>query len=172
MRTIGVSVAVPEPWGGELQRYRVRLGDAAAAGIPTHITLLPPVEVDDAELPGILEHLDTVASGTAAFPVHLRGTGTFRPVSPVVFVAVVQGISSCEQLAARIQQGPLAPEAQYPYHPHVTVAHHLEEAQLDRAFEELSGYECRFTAKSVSVYSHAGRSGWSRFRDLPLGPRR
>ena len=29
---------------------------------------------------------------TRAFTVHLRGTGTFRPVSPVVFVTVVEGI--------------------------------------------------------------------------------
>jgi len=169
VRTIGVSVAVPEPWGSELQRYRVALGDASAAGIPTHITLLPPVEVEDEELPEILGHLRAAAAATRAFPLHLRGTGTFRPVSPVVFVNVVEGISCCEQLAGVVRHGPLAVEPRYPYHPHVTVAHHLEEALLDRAFAELAGFECRFSVESISLYSHEGRRGWSRFHDLPLG---
>ena len=81
----------------------------------------------------------------------------------------MQGISSCEQLAGRVRRGPLAFEARYPYHPHVTVAHDLEEPLLDRAFEELAGYECRFTAESLSLSNQADAGGWSRFRDLPLG---
>ena len=37
------------------------------------------------------EHLAAVAARHAPFVVHLRGTATFRPVSPVVFVQVVEG---------------------------------------------------------------------------------
>ena len=46
MPTIGVSVAVPDPWGTELQQYRIGMGDASALHIPTHITLLPPHVVE------------------------------------------------------------------------------------------------------------------------------
>ena len=49
--TIGVAIAVPEPWGSELQDYRVGARRRVAPRIPTHITLLPPIDVDDAELP-------------------------------------------------------------------------------------------------------------------------
>ena len=45
MPTIGVSLAVPEPWGSRLQDFRVANGDARAPTIPTHITLVPPLEV-------------------------------------------------------------------------------------------------------------------------------
>ncbi len=168
MATIGVAVSVPDPWGAELQRYRVDLGDAAATGIPTHITLLPPTEVDDGLLPGVEEHLQQVAAGVSAFPVQLRGTGTFRPVSPVVFVNVVQGISRCEQLAAAVRRGPLAVDAQYPYHPHVTVAHGLPEPLLDRAFEELAGFDGRFDVDAVTLYVHRAGEGWTPHRRLPL----
>jgi 2'-5' RNA ligase len=166
--TIGVSVAVPDPWGGELQDYRVRLGDGAASGIPTHITLLPPTEVDDEMLPGIHEHLVAAASRCAPFATHLRGTGTFRPVSPVVFVNVVAGISYCEVLADAVRKGPLAIEAEFPYHPHVTVAHHLDEPLLDRAYEELSGFECRFTVEFFSLYEHRPEQGWTPVTDFGL----
>ena len=168
MTTIGVAVAVPDPCGARLQEYRVALGDPAAAGIPTHITLLPPIDVEDDLLPRIGEHLREVAAAVEAFPVHLRGTGTFRPVSPVVFVSLAQGISSCEQLAAGVRRGPLAVDALYPYHPHVTVAHGLDEHLLDRAFDELAGFECRFQVARVTLYVHRDGDGWTPHRHLPL----
>ena len=169
MPTIGVSVAVPEPWGSELQQYRIDLGDDSARHIPTHVTLLPPHEVPDAELDGVLYHLEAVASRTAPFRVHLRGTGTFRPVSPVVFVGVVEGISACEQLASAVRRGPLAIERAFPYHPHVTVAHHLSEAKLEQAFVELEKYEASFEVAEMWMYLHEADSGWTPSRSIAFG---
>ncbi len=166
---IGVSVAVPEPWGQMLQDYRVRLGDHVAHGIPTHVTLLPPVEVDEATLPAVSRHLEEVGADTDPFELHLRGTGTFRPVSPVVFINVVRGISSCEQLASRVRQGPLAVTTRFPYHPHVTVAHDLDDAVLDRAFEELERFDCRFTVEHISLYFHHAGTGWAPAHEFALG---
>ncbi len=168
MATIGVAVAVPEPWGSELQDYRVALGDDTATSIPTHITLLPPIDVEDHLVPGIHDHLRAVAAGATPFRVHLRGTGTFRPVSPVVFVNVVEGISSCEQLAKKVRQGPLAVDQQFPYHPHVTVAHRLPEEKLDQAFDELSGFDCRFIVRHVRLYEHDDTNGWRPAYDFAL----
>ncbi len=168
MPTIGVSIAVPEPWGSRLQDYRCALGDKSALGIPTHITLMPPVETTGAELLEIEEHLAAVAARNAGFRIHLRGTGTFRPVSPVVFIVVVEGISACEQLAVRVRSGPLAQDLQFPYHPHVTVAHHLDDPALDRAFTELADFECAFTADRFSLYVHDDDDGWVPTSDFPL----
>jgi 2'-5' RNA ligase len=102
--------------------------------------------------------------------MHLRGTGTFRPVSPVVFVTVAAGISSCEQLAASVRRGPLRTKLQFPYHPHVTVAHHLADDLLDRAFAELGGFECDFVVDRFSLYVHEPGTGWVPTRDFPLAP--
>jgi 2'-5' RNA ligase len=166
--TIGVAIAVPEPWGSRLQDYRTALGDKSAVGIPTHITLMPPYESHSREVPAIAEHLAHAAAETGSFKIHLRGTGTFRPVSPVVFVVVVEGISACEQLAFAIRRGPLERDLQFPYHPHVTVAHELDDASLDRAFEELSDFECEFVADHFSLYVHDEDCGWMPTRDFPL----
>ena len=169
MPTIGVSLAVPEPWGTELQRYRIDLGDEPARGIPTHITLLPPHEVAVEELGEVVDHLAQVAAQTEPFTVHLRGTGTFRPVSPVVFIGVVQGISQCEQLAKDVRQGPLRVERRFPYHPHVTVAHDLPESHLEKAFVELERFEATFTASQMWMYLHDEVAGWQPTRAFPLG---
>lgn len=160
MPTIGVSIAVPEPWGRELQGYRVRLGDSTAELIPTHITLLPPHECSADEVALLRGHLTTVAATTAPFRIHLRGTGTFRPVSPVVFVGVVAGISQCEQLAGQVRRGPLRMTTRFPYHPHVTVAHDVGEERLDRAFRELAGFDCQFDVDAFRLYEFQEPAGW------------
>ncbi len=168
MPTIGVSVAVPEPWGSELQQYRIDVGDDSARHIPTHITLLPPHEVATDHVDGILTHLDEVAAQAPAFRVHLRGTGTFLPVSPVVFIGVVEGISGCEQLAGHVQQGPLAIDRAFPYHPHVTIAHDLPEARLETAFTELADYDASFDVAQMWLYLHDPATGWAPTRAFDL----
>lgn len=169
MPTIGVAIAIPEPWASELQDYRTSIGDTTATQIPTHITLIPPAEVDDADLDSVTSHLAGAASAVEPFDIHLRGTGTFRPVSPVVFVTLAEGISACELLADAVRQGPLAVDLDFPYHPHVTIAHHLDDPTLDRAFDELAGFECRFSVDSFSLYVHDEQAGWQPTHDYGLG---
>lgn len=167
MPVIGVAVAVPEPWASELTGYRQAIGDPTAEGVPSHITLIPPIEVDD-DLTAIEEQLVAAAAAVDPFDVHLRGTATFRPVSPVVFIGLVEGISQCEQLAEAVRQGPLAIDLDFPYHPHVTVAHHLDDAALDRAFADLAGFDCRFRVADFHLYVHDPKEGWKATRTFPL----
>ena len=87
----------------------------------------------------------------------------------MVFVTLVEGISNCEQLAKALRRGPLDVDLQYPYHPHVTIAHHLGDEQLDRAFEELSDFECEFDVTGFHLYVHDDATGWRPTRDFPLG---
>jgi 2'-5' RNA ligase len=166
--TIGVAIAVPEPWGEQLQAYRADLGDTTAEGIPTHITLMPPFEVDEGAVPRIEQHLAEASALNSEFHIHLRGTGTFRPVSPVVFVMLAEGISACEQLAFSVRRGPLKTDLQFPFHPHVTVAHHLADGMLDRAFADLASFECQFTVDRFALYVHDRNNGWVPTRDFAL----
>jgi 2'-5' RNA ligase len=165
--TIGVAIAVPAPWGAQLQDYRTALGDERAAGIPTHVTLVPPQGIDPSQERVVEQHLEEASTANGAFRMHLRGTGTFRPVSPVVFVTVAEGISSCEALARSVRRGPLDIEREFPYHPHVTVAHHLSDDVLDRAFAELADFECDFVVDRFSLYVHDG-AGWVPTRHFTL----
>lgn len=160
---------VPEPWGTELQQYRIDVGDEAARHIPTHITLLPPHEVSEDDIDAVIDHLEEVAAGMEPFRVHLRGTGTFEPVSPVVFIGVVEGISQCEQLAADVRRGPLVIERLFPYHPHVTVAHDLPGEHLDRAFSDLGDFDAAFDVAELWMYLHDEASGWQPTKAFPLG---
>ncbi|MFE3327691.1 2'-5' RNA ligase family protein [Streptomyces sp. NPDC059176] len=165
--TLGVSIAVPEPFGSLLQERRAGFGDPAAHGIPTHVTLLPPTEADASVLPAVEAHLVRVAAASRPFPMRLSGTGTFRPLSPVVFVKVVEGAAGCTQLQQRVRDasGPLVRELQFPYHPHVTVAHGIAEEAMDRAFEELAGYEAAWTCASFALYEQGADGVWRKLRE-------
>jgi len=99
----------------------------------------------------------------------LRGTGTFRPTSPVVFVQVSGGIADCELLEKEVRQGPLDRPLDFYYHPHVTVAHHVPEPNLDQAFTELSDFECAFEVDEFHLYEHGEDGVWRPVRSFTLG---
>jgi len=157
---ISVSIAVPAPFAGELQRLRASFGDPSARTIPTHVTLLSPTEISDEDGPAIHDHLRRVAGEQRPFRMFLRSTGTFRPVSPVVFVQVAGGISACERIEQAIRTGPLKRDKQFYYHPHVTVAHHVDDGSMDRAFNELASYECSFEVRSFDLFEHGSDLVW------------
>jgi 2'-5' RNA ligase len=168
-REFGVAIGLPEPIHSELQGWREQLGDPNAADIPPHITLLPPTALDEFRLHDVEEHLRQVAAAEEPFDVHLRGSSTFRPVSPVVFVPLAVGISGCERIEGKVRAGPLARELSFPYHPHVTVAHDVGDEMLDRAFAELASYEARFRVWGFTLFEQGPDSVWRPQRDFPFG---
>jgi 2'-5' RNA ligase len=167
---IGVAIDVPEPWGSALTRRRAEAGDPQAAYTPAHVTLLGPTEVAADALPAVEKHLEAVASAQVPFTIHLRGTGTFRPITEVVFVTLAMGISECELLAESIAAAEgVHRGSRFPYHPHVTIAQDVPSAALDAAFDDLSGFSARFPVSSFTLFSHGGEGPWRRRRDFPLG---
>ena len=108
------------------------------------------------------------ASSGVPFTVHLRGTGTFRPVSPVVFVALAEGISGTEQLASTLRSGALDVPLAFPFHPHVTIAHHVSEAAMDRAEDQLAGFRLRFTVGAFQLYEQDDDGVWHQIETYPL----
>lgn len=158
--TIGVAIAVPEPAATELHKLRSRAGDPQADIVPPHVTLLPPTLVEPILLPDIEKHLATVAADHPAFVMRLAGPGTFLPVSRVVFAQVSQGLANCELLEAGVRSGVLTGRAAYPFHPHVTIAHEMPDAQLDRAYESLRGYEAQFGVDEFSMFEQDAHGAW------------
>lgn len=168
-RNIGVAIEVPQPFGKDLQAWRRRLGDPAAMRIPPHVTLLPPTAVPVERLPVVEGHLRRIAAEETPFTITLRGTGTFRPVSPVTFVQLSAGISECERLESRVRSGPLFRETKFNYHPHVTVAHDVGEEALERGYVELKEYQATFDVWGFTLFEEGPDKVWRPQRDFPFG---
>jgi 2'-5' RNA ligase len=168
--TIGVALPIPEPFLGELGAYRERFGDPLAHAIVAHITLVPPLEVpDEAALAAVLEHLARVSATVEPFPLVLAGAGTFRPVSPVVFVPIAEGEAAVRAVEAVVRAGPLHRRLQFPFHPHVTVAHDLAEEWLDQAEEAMEPYRAAFDVASLGLFVQGGDGVWRQRVEIAFG---
>ncbi len=171
-RMFGVAIGLPEPVAGELTAWRARVGDGQAGKVPPHVTLLPPTMIGPTALPAVYEHLCAVAATREPFEMHLHGTGTFRPISQVVFVAVANGIAHCELLESDVRAGPLSREVEFPYHPHVTVAHDVPEEMLDKAYDGLSDFDARFAVDRFTEFEQDCTGRWLPVQDFPFGAAR
>lgn len=161
MITIGVAIDIPSPWREILTMRRAAAGDPEAAHVPAHLTLLGPTEISEEELPTIDRFLRAIAARHWPFALLLRGTGTFRPVTQVVFVTVAIGISECERLHRSMLAMPVRlREQRFPYHPHVTVAHEVSARQLDAVFDDLATFQASFQVSDFTLFEHAPTGQW------------
>lgn len=167
--TVGVAIAIPHPHASVLAKWRRHVGDPEADLTPPHVTLLPPTPVPADTLDEIEQHLAGVAVTGAPFAMHLAGTGTFRPLSPVVFIQIARGVSDCELLESAIRRGPLVRELEFPYHPHVTVAHDVGDEGLDEAYDGLAYFVARFTVDGFGLFLRDADGRWQRRREFALG---
>jgi 2'-5' RNA ligase len=82
---------------------------------------------------------------------------------------VSRGVGDCEELESQIRRGPLERELQYPYHPHVTVAHDLADEALDAAYDGLAGFVARFEVTNFVLFSRDAQARWHWHREFALG---
>lgn len=159
--TIGVAITVPEPFAAELEAFRERFGDPLAHAIAAHVTLLPPTTLSDlGALARVEDHLLGVATRHKPYTVTLAGSESFRPVSPVVFVPLVEGFYECSALADDVRSGPLHRDLMFPYHPHVTIAHDVAQEWLDEAEYAMGDYRASFPVDGFGLYEHAADGVW------------
>jgi 2'-5' RNA ligase len=166
-QNIGVAIAIPAPYAEELEAWRERFGDPQAHTIQAHVTLLPPTAITD--LDPVIAHLGAVARRHGPFEVELRGTGTFRPLSPVVYVRVAEGEGPIMTLERDVRSGPLTRRLRFDFHPHVTVAHDVPDQTLVTAQQILAGYAASFTVDAITLYEMGPDHVWSPLRHFPLG---
>ena len=157
---IGVAIALPDSDAARVRQVRAAAGDPLAHVIPPHITILPPTAVDVGSLEQVSQHLRRVARRTSPFRIRLDEVGTFRPVSPVVYLSLRSGAQECDRLQMRVRdrRGPLARSLSFPFHPHVTLAHEVADEDLDLAAREGAELVMDFTVTKLHLYRHLERS--------------
>ncbi|MET1086325.1 MAG: 2'-5' RNA ligase family protein [Arthrobacter sp.] len=165
--SVGVILGFPPEVADELQRWRASFGDPLADVVPAHITLVTTTPTQDWE--ATREHVREVARHQSPFMVTIAGTGTFRPVSPVVFINVAEGFDACVDLHEKLQQGPLQRELPFAYHPHVTIAHDVSPESLDEAETVLKNYSASFPVVSMGLYEHDADGIWQLREELDFG---
>lgn len=149
--TFGVVIFVPEPGAAELAATRLEVGDRFGSLIPPHVTVLPPTTRPVHQIREIKRHLRRIGRRQRPFLIHLRGTDSFRPVSPVVFARLAEGREDCAALEAQVRCGVLFRELTFDYHPHITLAYGLDDVALDLVAERMAGYDLRFLVREFHL---------------------
>jgi 2'-5' RNA ligase len=165
--SIGVILRFPPDIAAELQRWRASFGDPMAEVVPAHITLVTTTMTKDWE--ATRSHVCEIARNQDPFTVTIAGTGSFRPVSPVVFLNVEDGFADCVNLHQQLQTGPLERELPFAYHPHVTIAHDVAPESLDEAETVLEGYRATFPVASMGLYEHDDNGIWQLREEFDFG---
>ncbi|MFJ6417805.1 2'-5' RNA ligase family protein [Paeniglutamicibacter sp. NPDC091659] len=163
---LGVVIEIPSPLRESLRAWRRAYGGDAASLVEPHITLVSGSTTDwDAAA----AHVRATAALAAPFRVCLQGTGTFRPVAPVVFLNVREGTEACTALHESLLAGPLGHDLSHAYHPHLTIAHEVDDALMDAAQAELRDESMGFTVSSIGLFGIDEAGQWSLREELELG---
>ncbi len=171
---LGVVLLVPQPLATEIDGVRRALGDGARERIAPHITLVPPVNVAERDLPRAFTLVRTAATGVAPLTLRLGPVVTFAPVNPVAYLQVggePQVLDALERLRSSCLQGPLARTSEHEFVPHVTVADELAEDRLGAATRLLDGFALDVTFDRVHVLAELPGRVWRPVADAPLGER-
>ena len=77
--TVGIAIPVPEPYGSELRKMRAGFGDPMAETVPSHVTLLPPIDYEADALDDVSPALERASVSIPPFPMRLRAPARSGP---------------------------------------------------------------------------------------------
>lgn len=165
---LGVVLPVPEPAAAEVDGLRRALGDGALGRIPSHLTLVPPVNVPVERLEDAEALLSTVAAGSAPIAATLGPPATFWPVTPVVYLALG---SSAEPAVSTLREAvfrpPLRRRLTFSFLAHITLADEMEEGRIGPAVRALADYTRSVVFDRITLLQEgAGRRWTPRFEAL------
>ena len=122
-------IYIPDPLGRFLDDLRREL--APHYNPHAHVSVLPPRRLpNDWRLAS--EQAQNVTESWRPFEVELTGINVF-PVTNVVYIEVGRGAEDLHGMHQQMNVGPLAYPEPFEYHPHITLAQEIPQAQVEEA---------------------------------------
>lgn len=171
-RRLGVVLLLRGPVAAEVDGLRRACGDTTLGRVPSHITLVPPVNVHEADLPAALSRVRAAASSVRdAIEVTLGPPDTFSPVNPVLYLAVGgPGLEAVHRLRTAVFAYPLERTLSWDFVPHVTIADDTSGERIAAALVALADYTAPATFERVHLLEESPGHTWNVLADCPLGP--
>jgi 2'-5' RNA ligase len=162
---------VPEPLAGFIERLRQEIQPGCKGR--SHLTFLPPRPLD-ISLEQIRSQLEAGLRSQPAFRVELCEVWVF-PVSEAVHLSVGAGWTEAKRIHEVLHRGDLSCKEQFDYHPHVTLAHDLDPANVaavaelaKRRWQEYSGVH-DFRVDHVTLVQNTIENEWTNLGEFSLG---
>ena len=158
-RRFAVALLIPPPVTVEIDGLRRALGDRQLGRIDPHVTIIPPINLREEDLPDALAVVQAAARAAGPMSLVLGPVATFAETSPVRFLAV-EPWEPVLELYRACWSGVLERPEKRPFHPHVTVD--IEGGPTegpDPAVELLATYRAEVVVDRVTVLENVER-GW------------
>lgn len=156
---VGVVLLLPEPVGSEVDVLRRALGADDVDRLPSHLTLVPPVNVRDDDMDWALDLLRDAAERTSPFRLVLGPPRTFLPINPVLYLEVGGDVASVDSLRDKIFRHPLERNLTWPFQPHVTLLDGGAEERIRAAVEALADLRLEVVVDRVHLLRESNDEG-------------
>jgi len=171
---LGVALLLPAPFDREVDALRRACDDGALGRIPSHLTLVPPVNVREDAMADALRVLRTAAASVGPFTLQLGPPATFLPNSPTLYLAASgPGADALQRLRDGVFYPPLERPLTWPFVAHVTLADEMAPDRIAAAIEALAGYRATVTFERVHLLEESktaeGRV-WRPIADASFAP--
>ena len=159
---------MPPPVDAEIDTLRKAVGDPSLGRIAPHVTLVPPVNVNDERLEEAWVLVRRAASASSALHLTLGPPATFLPVTPVLHLAVGGDVDELYALRERIFVPPLQRSLDHEFVPHVTLADGVDAEVIESALVALAAYEASVTIDHVHILEEREGRVWEPLATAPL----
>jgi 2'-5' RNA ligase/ribosomal protein S18 acetylase RimI-like enzyme len=166
---LGVALLLPPPVCHQVDGLRWALGDPALGRIPSHLTLVPPVNVREEAVPDALAVLRAAAAETRPFRVSLGPVASFLPVNPVAYLAVGGDLQALHVLRDRVFTRPLERPLTWAFVPHVTIADEAAPDRIEAAVAALADFAAEVVFDRVHLLQQFDSRVWRPIADVEFG---
>ncbi|HEX4868439.1 MAG TPA: GNAT family N-acetyltransferase [Acidimicrobiales bacterium] len=169
---LGVVLLVPQPVATQIDGLRRALGSGALGRIDPHITLVPPINVAERDLPAALATVRQAAAASRPLALRLGPVATFAPVNPVAYLAVggaPDALDALHSLRRGLRSGVLDRPDPHDFVPHATVADELAAGRIEGAVRALADFAAEVSIERVHVLAEQPGRVWVPIADAPLG---
>jgi len=156
----------------EVDGLRRACGDGSLGRVPSHVTLVPPVNVREDDLPAALTRLRAAAAAVRGpIEITIGPPATFLPVNPVLYLQVGgTDLPALHRLRETVFAYPLERSLTWPFVPHVTLADNAEPERIAGALVALAGYSAAVSFDHVHLLEEGEGRAWRPIADCALGP--
>lgn len=142
--------------------------------LAAHLSLLPPRLLHGTET-AALQLLERICGKAEPFEVALGDVESFTPVTPTVYIRVMQGASRMCELHGLLNTEVLECSEEWPYIPHLTIAKMAAGQPVERAFEVAREGWASYTGnrrillERLSFVREDGQNCWLDLASVQLG---
>ncbi|HEX4785263.1 MAG TPA: 2'-5' RNA ligase family protein [Candidatus Sulfotelmatobacter sp.] len=161
------------PAGGFVEQLRREL-HPDLPHLLAHLTILPPRPLHGSES-SALQILQRICGNEEPFEVTLGDVETFSPVTPTIYIHVMDAAAHMIELHSKLNTETLAFAEEWPYIPHLTIAKMSGQKPAEAAFqvarERWAAYAGtrRILLERLTFVREAEENCWVDLAPIPLG---